>query len=658
MRRRFDRTAPGAARRGNRRAGYLCRRDRAGANPVRGSGPPKSVVRRVGRRRPAAGRPWAIRRRRGVRVPAPSRRRGDPRYAGRGPQGAAARRRLLLLRSQLQEADRALRGMRSRHVRPLPQPGRTRARSSRARRARRAGRFLPAGDRLCRLFPRPARMACARYAALACAGAWRAGRLGAKGSADALLRIVLQPAGARFLGRSRVTHAFARHSDRNARTFPFAGGCGLVRDTRLSIGRTVRSGAPASGGGPHRRGGTTLALGTELPCSRRDEGTLACRGSADRARSFCLALASLGARQPRLVSPRRALESDTWDRRGSGRGYRRRGGAAMVARTSGSELLFPPWSEACAGLARCARALAGPHAMERCGSGGSALSLGFALASSGFRQPWVRPGHFYERDVEPDAWQWLRFVGERGNQPLFRPPIALVLGTGSLVLGDSPARNFAFCPGLRPCRGRPRAFLPGARAAWSRALGVSRFALALLVLSATQKRQYVRFSSRSFHVAAVFVGLRGIRLRTTLGKRTWSPGSGRGARREGIGGSRGLRHRGCLGFEQRRGFPARPLVSCCARGCGRCAFLFRREGRASIFQRRLRVHGSLPAIRGRNRRCAPRSVYAARLFLLPAFQSRALEFSVLDSCAAGVSPAFSLARGDCRAAALSHALPH
>src|SRR2546426_11297223 len=42
-----------------------------------------------------------------------------------------------------------------------------------------------------------------------------------------------------------------------------------------------------------------------------------------RSRSLCLALASLGARQPRLVSPRRALESDAWDRRGSGRGDRK-----------------------------------------------------------------------------------------------------------------------------------------------------------------------------------------------------------------------------------------------------------------------------------------------------------------------------------------------
>src|SRR6267142_680938 len=156
---------------------------------------------------------------------------------------------------------------------------------------------------------------------------------------------------------------------------------------------------------------------------------------------------------------------------------------ALVAVAVGQELLFPPGNEARAGMARCACALAGPHTLECCGCGGSALSLGFALASPRFRDAWVRLGHFHQRDLESDAWEWLRFVGERRNQPLLRPPIAFVLGAGSLVLDDSAARNLALCAGVRACRGRSGAVLPRARAARSRALGAGRFALALLVLS-------------------------------------------------------------------------------------------------------------------------------------------------------------------------------
>src|SRR6267142_2841573 len=156
---------------------------------------------------------------------------------------------------------------------------------------------------------------------------------------------------------------------------------------------------------------------------------------------------------------------------------------ALGARAVGKELLFPPGNDACAGMARCACALAGPHTLECCGCGGSALPLGFALASPRFRDAWVRLGHFHQRDLESDAWEWLRFVGERRNQPLLRPPIAFVLGAGSLVLDDSAARNLALCAGVRACRGRSGAVLPRARAARSRALGAGRFALALLVLS-------------------------------------------------------------------------------------------------------------------------------------------------------------------------------
>src|SRR5438552_275400 len=233
----------------------------------------------------------------------------------------------------------------------------------------------------------------------------------------------------------------------------------------------------------------------------------------------------------------------------------------------------------------------------------------------------------------------------------------LTHGTGAVAVvalvaaaGD-PARG----AGFRARRGRPRAFLPRARALQAQPLGERRSALALLALSSAEKRERLRFSSGSFHVAAVLVGVCGLRLRTALGESARRARPDRGARRQGIGCHRRGRSWHCLGGDERQ-FLAQPLAGRCARGGRRGAVFFRRQARAANLRRRLRIPRALRALRRRSQRRDARAFYAAQLFLVAAHRSRAPEFSFLDARAARLPAAFCLARGAGGAAALPDAV--
>ena len=430
---------------------------------------------------------------------------------------------------------------------------------------------------------------------------------------------------------------------------------------RWCLSRGSRNGSGPRCGGQSFDWAATVAV----PAARRS-ALITARGAG----RGCRARWAGGGRAGRLClwalperrdSRHRSLAPDARRGRGAARRARRRGGAALVAASPGRRASFSGWASQ---LAR-ALALAVERAPQRARSGRrgcrrwARFSPDRAAAPLRVRDPRLRPRHLHQRDLEPDARQRLRFRGQGRHQPLSRPPVAACSGCWRRCSGwfRGPKRCFAL-QAFGLAAGGPALFHLGAQALRSPGIGRAPPALAVLVLSSAAKRERLRLPSRSVHAAAVPVGLRRIRKRTTLGERTRAARSGRrrSARRNprrssaaGIGVAWALTSSGSL----RQRWPGVALAVASV-----ALFFFDVKLVPSAVRRGLRLHERLPALRRRHRRSAARAVHAAGLFFFAAHRPRAAEFSFLDAGAARVSAAFSLARGGRGAAALSHAPAH